>query len=100
MMVFSFVAKVLAVIGRTTTTSLQSGLLFGYAGVVDTMVERIRGELGAQARVIATGGLAGHIAAETQTIEKVEPFLTLEGLRILFEKNRVPPPDPGSRKEK
>ncbi|MCP5055804.1 MAG: type III pantothenate kinase [bacterium] len=76
------------VIGRTTTQSLQSGLLFGYAGMVDSMVTRIRGELGEEAGTIATGGLAQRIAREAQTIERVEPFLTLEGLRILFEKNR------------
>ena len=52
------IARPRSVIGRTTTQSLQSGLLFGYAGMVDAMVERIRGELGAEARVIATGGLA------------------------------------------
>ncbi len=84
------IARPRSVIGRTTTASIQSGLLFGYAGMVDSMVTRIRAELGAEARVIATGGLASRIAAETQTIERVEPFLTLEGLRILFEKNRAP----------
>lgn len=82
------IARPKAVIGRTTTASLQSGLLFGYAGMVDAMIERIRGELGSEARVLATGGLAARIASETETIERVEPFLTLEGLRILFEKNR------------
>jgi type III pantothenate kinase len=82
------IARPRSVIGRTTTQSLQSGLLFGYAGMVDAMVERIRGELGAEARVIATGGLAHRVAAETRSIERVEPFLTLEGLRMLFEKNR------------
>jgi type III pantothenate kinase len=85
-----------SVIGKTTTAALQSGLLFGYAGMVDAMVERIRKELGAEARCIATGGLAQRIASETTSIERVEPFLTLEGLRILFEKNR--PED--SRKER
>ncbi len=82
-----------SVIGKTTTQSLQSGLLYGYAGMVDAMVERIRGELG-EARVIATGGLAHRIAGESGTIERVEPFLTLEGLRLLFEKNR---PQRGAR---
>ena len=77
-----------AVIGRNTTHNLQSGMLYGYAGVVDTLVRRIRAELGEEARVVATGGLAGLIAAEAETIERVEPFLTLEGLRIIFEKNR------------
>jgi type III pantothenate kinase len=76
------------VIGRTTTAALQSGLLFGYAGVVDAMVERIRAELGQDAHVVATGGLAHRVADETRSIERVEPFLTLEGLRIIFEKNR------------
>ena len=80
------IARPKTVIGRTTTTSIQSGLLFGYAGMVDAMVERIRAELG-PARVIATGGLAQRVASETRSIERVEPFLTLEGLRILFEKN-------------
>ncbi len=82
------VARPRSVIGRTTTDSLQSGLLYGYAGMVDSMVGRIRGELGQEARCIATGGLAQRIATESECIERVEPFLTLEGLRILFEKNR------------
>jgi type III pantothenate kinase len=92
-------ARPRAVIGKTTTQSIQSGMLFGYAGMVDAMVTRIRGELGADARVIATGGLAGRIAGESSTIERVEPFLTLEGLRLLFEKNRNPR-DVTLRKEK
>ena len=82
------IARPRSVIGKTTTAALQSGLLFGYAGVVDSMVERIRGELGADARVVATGGLAGRVAAESRAIERVEPFLTLVGLRIIYEKNR------------
>jgi type III pantothenate kinase len=82
------VARPKSVIGKTTTGALQSGLLYGYAGVVDSMVERIRGELGPQARVVATGGLAHRVGNESSAIERVEPFLTLEGLRIIFEKNR------------
>jgi type III pantothenate kinase len=93
------IARPKTVIGRTTTASLQSGLLFGYAGMVDAMVSRIRAELGDDVRVIATGGLAERIASETQSIERVEPFLTLEGLRILFDKNR-PQHAEGPRKEK
>jgi type III pantothenate kinase len=81
-------ARPKSAIGRTTTGSLQSGLVYGYAGLVDAMVTRIRAELGGRARCIATGGLAQLIASETESIERVEPFLTLEGLRILFEKNR------------
>jgi type III pantothenate kinase len=92
-------ARPRTVIGKTTTQSIQSGMLFGYAGMVDAMVTRIRGELGAEARVIATGGLAGRIAGESATIERVEPFLTLEGLRLLYEKNRTPRGEP-PRKEK
>ena len=93
------IARPKTVIGRTTTASLQSGLLFGYAGMVDAMVSRIRREMGAEIRVIATGGLAQRIASETESIERVEPFLTLEGLRILFEKNRSQRAD-GPRKDK
>jgi type III pantothenate kinase len=92
------IARPRSVIGKTTTAALQSGLLYGYAGVVDSMVERIRGELGESARVVATGGLAGRVANESRSIEKVEPFLTLEGLRIIFEKNR--PKTDASRKER
>lgn len=91
-------ARPRSAIGKTTTGALQSGLLFGYAGMVDSMIARIRLELGADARVLATGGLASRVASETSTIERVEPFLTLEGLRILFEKNRGERPEP--RKEK
>jgi len=86
-----------SVIGKTTTHAVQSGMLYGYAGMVDAMVERIRGELGAGARVIATGGLAGRIAGESKTIERVEPFLTLEGLRMIFERNRTLRGDPPRR---
>ncbi len=76
------------VIGRNTTHNLQSGMLFGYAGMIDTMVRRMRSELGEDARVVATGGLAHLIASEAKTIQRVEPFLTLEGLRLIFERNR------------
>jgi type III pantothenate kinase len=92
------IARPRTVIGKTTTGALQSGMLYGYAGVVDSMVERIRAELGSDARVVATGGLASLVGAESAAVERVEPFLPLQGLRIIFEKNR--PPAEGSRKEK
>lgn len=82
------IARPKTVIGRTTTGALQSGLLYGNSGMVDSMVALIRTELGSEARVVATGGLARRIASESKAIEEVAPFLTLEGLRILFEKNR------------
>lgn len=81
-------AKPPHVIGKNTVHSIQSGLLFGYAGMVDGLVSRVREELGGRPAVIATGGLAPLIAPETKTIEKVEPFLTLEGLKVIYRLNR------------
>src|SRR5262245_47484347 len=77
------------VIGKTTTSALQSGLVYGFAGQVDAIVARIREELGApDAIAIATGGLAELIAPHSQTISEIDPELTLHGLRLVWEKNR------------
>ena len=76
-----------AVIGKTTVHSLQSGLVYGFAGQVDRIVEEIRRELRAEAPAIATGGLAELIVPHTRTIEKIDPDLTLEGLRLVWELN-------------
>jgi type III pantothenate kinase len=76
-----------AVIGKTTAQALQSGLVYGFAGQVDGLVARIRAELGEEARAIATGGLAQLIAPHASTIERVDPYLTLEGLRLVWELN-------------
>jgi len=76
------------VIGTTTASALQSGLVYGFAGQVDAIVDRICGELGADAPAIATGGLAELIVPHTRTIEKIDPFLTLEGLRLIWELNQ------------
>jgi type III pantothenate kinase len=75
-------------IGKTTESALRSGLVYGFAGQVDGIVSRIRAELGDEtAAVVATGGLAELIAPHASTIAHVEPFLTLEGLRIVWELN-------------
>jgi len=75
-------------IGRTTVASMQSGLYFGYIGLVTRTIAEIRKELGPSARVISTGGFGGQVAAEVPEIEAHEPDLVLEGLRIIYERNR------------
>jgi type III pantothenate kinase len=76
------------VVGRNTVASMQSGLVFGYAGMVDAIVDRMRAEVDFPARCIATGGLAPLIAKESRTIEASDEMLTLRGLKILYERNR------------
>jgi type III pantothenate kinase len=75
------------VLGRNTTHALQSGAIHGYAAMVDGLVERLQAELGFPCRVIATGGLSSLIGKHTKRIEELDPNLTLEGLRILHERN-------------
>jgi type III pantothenate kinase len=76
------------VIGKSTVESIQSGAIYGYVGLIDSMVTRMRAELGQKARAIATGGIGELISSKTETIECFDHFLTLEGLRILYDKNR------------
>jgi type III pantothenate kinase len=76
------------VIGKTTEQALRSGLVYGFAGQVDGIVDAIRRELGAEAKAVATGGLAELIAPHARTVDEVVPFLTLDGLRLIWERNR------------
>jgi type III pantothenate kinase len=77
------------VIGTNTVHSIQSGLVFGYVCLVEGMVARFRGELGRNMKVIGTGGLVELIAQETRVIEIIDPWLTLKGLRLIYELNRA-----------
>ena len=77
-----------SVIGKTTVGGLQSGLVYGFAGQVDGIVERVRAELGVEAQTVATGGLAELIAPHARTLDRVDPTLTLEGLRLVWTRNR------------
>ncbi|MBM3284588.1 MAG: type III pantothenate kinase [Candidatus Aminicenantes bacterium] len=75
-------------IGRTTVASMQSGIYFGYIGLVNNIIIEMKKELGQDSRVISTGGFATLIAPEVNAIEGHEPYLVLEGLRIIYERNR------------
>src|SRR5512136_791105 len=77
-----------SVIGRNTVHAMQSGLLFGYVSMTEGMVARVRAELGPEMKVVATGGLAEIVARETKVIDVLAPWLTLEGLRFIWELNR------------
>jgi len=78
------------VIAKNTINAIQSGIIYGYSGLVDGIVKRMKQELGrSDAKVIATGGIAGLIAKDTETIDVVDKLLTLEGLRIIYERNKA-----------
>jgi type III pantothenate kinase len=83
------IAKPPKVVGKNTVHAMQSGIVYGYVGLVDGLVERLLAELGFPAAVIATGGLAPLIAPLSKSIVEVDDHLTLTGLRILYERNRA-----------
>ncbi|MDQ6650278.1 MAG: type III pantothenate kinase [Actinomycetota bacterium] len=79
-----------SVIGKSTVEALQSGVVFGFAGQVDGILDRMVSELGGSATVIATGGLAPLVLSEARRLDRHEPWLTLIGLRLVFERNAAP----------
>src|SRR5438309_1106609 len=80
------------VIGRNTVAALRSGWVYGYVGLVEGLVTRIKKQLGEDTLVIATGGLADYVLAETSIVDVHDPVLTLKGLRLYFERNACPKP--------
>ena len=83
------IVKPKKVVGKNTTHSMQSGIFFGYVGLVDEIVRRMKKEVKSNPKVIATGGLAVLIAGESETIEEVERILDLEGLKIIYRRNEA-----------
>jgi type III pantothenate kinase len=80
-------AEPAGVIGRTTQASLQSGIIFGFAGAIDAIANRLRGELGEDTSFVATGGMASAIVPHCETIDEIDDLLTLTGLRLIYERN-------------
>lgn len=76
------------VIGKTTVESIQAGAVFGFVGMIDSIVSRMQEEIGKPAQVIGTGGLLNVLIQEVRSIQTIDPFLTLEGLKILYDRNR------------
>lgn len=81
-------AKPLSIMAKNTISSMNAGIVYGYAGLVEGIIQRMMREVNAKVKVVATGGLATLIASECPAIEEVDDYLTLKGLRIIFERNR------------
>ncbi len=78
-----------SVIGKSTVESIQSGAVFGFVGLIDSMVNKMKSELGQKTKVIATGGIGELIANKSEVVDLFDPLITLDGLRLLYEKNRL-----------